>query len=78
MAQVFEEKKITVLEDVRNKAAKDKLLMETSVLKNLLMDLEGLSEEQAEDKIKGMCQLTRKEFYDKYKEVLEDLSKKAS
>ncbi|AIW02895.1 hypothetical protein [Acinetobacter phage P577] len=74
MSQVFEEKVLTVLEDIRNKAAKDKLLMEISVLKYLLMENEGLTEPQAEEQILEMCKLGRKEFYQQYWELVRHIS----
>lgn len=74
MSQVFEEKVLTVLEDIRNKAAKDRLLMEVSVLKYLLVNNEGLTELQAEEKILEMCKLGRKDFYTKYWELVRQIS----
>lgn len=74
MSQVFEEKVLTVLEDIRNKAAKDRLLIETSVLKYLLVNNEGLTEPQAEEKILEMCKLGHKDFYKKYWELVRQIS----
>lgn len=74
MSQVFEEKVLTVLEDIRNKAAKDRLLLEISVLKYLLVNNEGLTEQQSEEKILEMCKLGRKDFYTKYWGLVRQIS----